>query len=40
MKSKYIETAAKVQFLKFIRKDENQWGPEENEKIGASNARH
>ncbi|KAG8905215.1 hypothetical protein FRB99_000484 [Tulasnella sp. 403] len=38
LKSKFIETAAKVQFLKFLRMDETLWGSEENAKMEAQNA--
>ncbi|KAG8965441.1 hypothetical protein FRC03_000509 [Tulasnella sp. 419] len=39
LKSKFIEHSAKVQFLKFIRRDENQWGAEENEALEAQNQK-
>ncbi|KAG8911992.1 hypothetical protein FRC00_005461 [Tulasnella sp. 408] len=40
LKSKFIETAAKAQFLRFIRNDDGQqWGAEENEQLEAQNQR-
>jgi len=38
LKAKFIETSAKVRFLKFIRRDDADWGLEENERIEAQNA--
>ncbi|KAG9018553.1 hypothetical protein FRB90_011438 [Tulasnella sp. 427] len=40
LKSKFIETAAKAQFLRFIRNDDGQqWGAEENEQLEAQNQK-